>query len=242
MLDALLSDTDEEKYENVEKFMNAYLNTVVDKGYGNKEDFTITVQSYDEGVQSAEIVEQVTESIAKAIPEDKLEADNVNFIVGEEEKEEKWITCPDCSYGIAKCPYCKGNWEHAEEQTCNACGGTGTITITETRTVQVYNGTACRICGDVGTVDDGKHGGERAVCGECLGYGKSHSVGDIAPQGFGYNGVYAGYAFSDKIITEDRTEQCGACGGIGITGGPCTHCSYGEILCPTCHGRGGHFE
>jgi len=242
VLDALLSDTDDEKYENVEKFMNAYLTTVVDKGYGDKEDFTISIRSYDEGVQSADIVEQVTESIANAIPEDKIEAENVTFIVGDEQKEETWVECPDCSYGIAVCPYCNGKWENGEEQTCGGCGGTGTITITESRTILVYNGTPCRICDDVGTVDDGKHGGKRAICGECMGYGKSHSVGDEAPQEGGYNGVYAGYAFSEKEVIEEKAVKCNACDGMGKTTVPCTHCSYGEILCPTCHGKGGHFE
>ncbi len=249
VLTTLLSDSNEEKFENVEKFMGEYLTTVVDKGYGDKEDFKITVDSYDEGVKSEEVVNQVAASIANAIPEDKLEAENVKFIV-EDEPEEVWITCPDCSYGFAVCRHCNGNWEKAEllskAETCDVCKGTGTVTTTESRTVSVYNGTPCKICGDVGTVDDGKHGGQRALCGECVGYGKSHSVGDIAPQEGGYSGVYASYAFSEKEITEEHTEACGKCNGTGTCGetlyGPCYHCSYGTILCPTCKGAGGRFE
>lgn len=242
VLATLLSDSNEEKFENVEKFMGEYLTTIVDKGYGDKEDFKITVHSYDDGVKSEEVVNQVTASIANAIPEDKIEVENVTFIVGEEQKEETWVECPDCSYGIAVCPYCKGKWENGETATCNGCDGTGLVTTQETRTVRVYNGTPCKICGDVGTVDDGKHGGQRALCGECVGYGKSHSVGDIAPQEGGYNGDYGNYAFSEKEITEEITETCGVCNGTGKTTNPCTHCSYGEILCPTCQGKGGHFE
>ncbi|MBR6909474.1 MAG: acetylxylan esterase, partial [Lachnospiraceae bacterium] len=181
-------------------------------------------------------------AIANAIPEDKIEVENVTFIVGEEQKEETWVECPDCSYGIAVCPYCKGKWENGETATCDGCDGTGLVTTQENRTVRVYNGTPCKICGDVGTVDDGKHGGQRALCGECVGYGKSHSVGDIAPQEGGYNGDYGNYAFSEKEITEEITETCGVCNVTGKTTNPCTHCSYGEILCPTCNGAGGHFE
>ena len=204
--------------------------------------------SYDEKDSSEELINQVAASIAKAIPEANLDTENVKFVVGDEKKEEVWVECTNCSYGIAVCPYCHGNWETAllvsEEKTCESCLGTGTVTITESYTVREYNGTPCHICGDVGTVDDGKHGGKRAICGECMGYGASHSVGSTDRGS--YNGDYANYAFDDKVITNEHSETCPACNGTGKTGkthyDPCEHCSYGEILCPVCNGRGGHFE
>lgn len=248
VLSAVLADGDSEKYESVEAFMNSYLSTVVEEGYGNAEEFTISVKAYDSN-ESEEVVNQIAESIAKAIPEEKLETENVAFLVGEEQKEKTWITCENCTLGIAVCPYCKGDWQHGvfvnTEVDCDSCHGTGTVKRIESYTVHAYNGTACRVCGDKGYVIDAYHGGESAPCGECMGYGKDHSVGDTAPGS--YNGVYGQYAFDEKTITNEFDEPCPACNGTGKKAGeshydPCLHCSYGHILCPVCNGAGGHFE
>lgn len=98
---------------------------------------------------------------------------------------------------------------------CKECNGTGTIVVVEERVKNVYNGTPCHICGDVGTVDDGMHGGKRAECGECRGYGASHSVGDVDEGSGGFNGDYRGYAFDEKTVVEERSETCHVCGGRG---------------------------
>ncbi|MGN0142729.1 MAG: PQQ-binding-like beta-propeller repeat protein [Roseburia sp.] len=105
--------------------------------------------------------------------------------------------------------------DHNGNTICKECNGSGTIVVTEERTKNVYNGTPCRICNDVGTVDDGMHGGQRAECGECRGYGASHSVGDIDDGSCGFNGDYRGYAFDEKTVVEERSETCQACGGRG---------------------------
>jgi len=99
---------------------------------------------------------------------------------------------------------------------CQACNGTGTVVIVEEHVKTVYNGTPCRICNDVGTVDDGKHGGERAECGECRGYGASHSVGDVDDGSVVVNGDYHDYAFDEKTVREEHSETCHACGGRGF--------------------------
>lgn len=87
--------------------------------------------------------------------------------------------------------------------------------VIEEVTRNVYNGTPCHICNDVGTVDDGMHGGKRAECGECRGYGASHSVGDVDDGTGGFNGDYRGYAFDEKTVMEERSEACRVCGGYG---------------------------
>ena len=102
-----------------------------------------------------------------------------------------------------------------ENTICDECNGTGTIVMIEKFTANVYNGTPCQICGDVGTVDDGMHGGERAECGECRGYGANHSVGDVDDGSGGFNGDYREYAFDEKTIEEERNETCPTCGGRG---------------------------
>ena len=99
---------------------------------------------------------------------------------------------------------------------CKECNGTGTIVVVEERVKNVYNGTPCHICNDVGTVDDGIHGGESAECGECHGYGTSHSVGDVDDGSGGFNGDYRGYAFDEKTVKEEYSEKCQACGGQGF--------------------------
>ena len=98
---------------------------------------------------------------------------------------------------------------------CKECNGTGTIVVVEERVNNVYNGTPCHICNDVGTVDDGMHGGKRAECGECRGYGASHSAGDVDDGSGGFNGDYRGYAFDEKTVVEERSETCHVCGGRG---------------------------
>lgn len=105
--------------------------------------------------------------------------------------------------------------DHNSHTICDECNGTGTIVTIEKYTTQVYNGTPCQICGDVGTVDDGMHGGERAECGECRGYGANHSVGDFDDGSCGFNGDYREYAFDEKVIEEERNETCQKCGGRG---------------------------
>lgn len=99
---------------------------------------------------------------------------------------------------------------------CHECNGTGTVVIVEEHVKTVYNGTPCRICNDVGTVDDGKHGGERAECGECRGYGASHSVGDVDDGSVVVNGDYHDYAFDEKTVMEEHSETCHVCGGRGF--------------------------
>lgn len=99
---------------------------------------------------------------------------------------------------------------------CQECNGTGTVVVVEERVENVYNGTPCRICNDVGTVDDGMHGGKRAECGECRGYGASHSVGDGDDNSAGFNGDYRGYAFDEKTVVEEHSETCDVCGGRGF--------------------------
>ena len=99
---------------------------------------------------------------------------------------------------------------------CQECNGTGTVVIVEEHVKTVYNGTPCRICNDVGTVDDGLHGGERAECGECRGYGASHSVGDVDDGSVVVNGDYHDYAFDEKTVMEEHSETCHACGGRGF--------------------------
>lgn len=99
---------------------------------------------------------------------------------------------------------------------CQKCSGTGTVVIVEEHVKTVYNGTPCRICNDVGTVDDGLHGGERAECGECRGYGASHSVGDVDDGSVVVNGDYHDYAFDEKTVMEEHSETCHACGGRGF--------------------------
>ena len=112
------------------------------------------------------------------------------------------------------------NLDHEPNQNgntiCQECNGTGTIIVVEERVKSVYNGTPCRICNDVGTVDDGIHGGESAECGECQGYGTSHSVGDVDDGSGGFNGDYRGYAFDEKTVKEEYSEKCQACGGQGF--------------------------
>ena len=99
---------------------------------------------------------------------------------------------------------------------CHECNGTGKVVIVEEHVETVYNGTPCRICNDVGTVDDGKHGGERAECGECRGYGASHSVGDVDDRSVVVNGDYHDYAFDEKTVMEEHSETCHVCGGRGF--------------------------
>lgn len=99
---------------------------------------------------------------------------------------------------------------------CHECNGTGTVVIAVECVKTVYNGTPCRICNDVGTVDDGKHGGKRAECGECRGYGASHSVGDVDDGSVVVNGDYHSYAFDEKTVMEEHSETCHACGGHGF--------------------------
>lgn len=156
------------------------------------------------------------------------------------ENQEIWITCPTCSYGIITCPVCNGDWEHGEFHEGVKCTNCENGIVTETETKEIYNGTPCQICGDVGTVDDGMHGGERAECGECRGYGASHSVGSESTPG-GYNGDYASYAFDKQEITIENT--CNVCNGTGFidegTYDPCLRCSHGELTCPSCEGHGG---
>ena len=110
--------------------------------------------------------------------------------------------------------------DHESDQNgdtiCQECNGTGTVVIVEEHVKTVYNGTPCRICNDVGTVDDGKHGGERAECGECRGYGASHSVGDVDDGSLAVNGEYHDYAFDEKTVREEHSETCHACGGRGF--------------------------
>ena len=99
---------------------------------------------------------------------------------------------------------------------CQECNGTGTVVIVAECVKTVYNGTPCRICNDVGTVDDGLHGGERAECGECRGYGASHSVGDVDDGSVVVNGDYHDYAFDEKTVMEEHSETCHVCGGRGF--------------------------
>ena len=98
---------------------------------------------------------------------------------------------------------------------CQECNGTGKVIVVEELVKSVYNGTPCRICNDVGTVDDGMHGGVRAECGECLGYGTNHSVGDVDDGYVGFNGDYREYAFDEKTVMEEYSETCHTCGGRG---------------------------
>lgn len=99
--------------------------------------------------------------------------------------------------------------------TCSRCNGTGYVTVTYTHVECVYNGTPCRICNDVGTVDDGMHGGQRAACGECMGFGAAHSVGDKDDGSCNFNGDYRTYAFDEVEEKEEIQEICEDCGGTG---------------------------
>lgn len=105
--------------------------------------------------------------------------------------------------------------EHTGNTICKECNGTGMIVVVEELIKNVYNGTPCHYCNDVGTLDDGMHGGKRAECGECRGYGASHSVGDVDDGSGGFNGDYRGYAFDEKTVVEEHSETCHTCGGRG---------------------------
>lgn len=225
--------------------VNEMVDICIDNGLINEEnkDVNIVVLSY-KGEDKTQLNENM--KTLQAEVEEKYEGLVFNESKAPEydnpdpDPEQTWIACPNCNSGIAKCPVCGGDWEkgfYHEERLCSQCEG-GIVKEVENK--EIYNGTPCKICGDVGTVDDGMHGGKRAECGECRGFGASHSVGDEHIPG-GYNGDYASYAFSKTdVVTE---HPCDACNGTGISEegyyDPCMHCSHGEITCLTCEGKGG---
>ena len=236
MVDICVSnDLINENNKNVNIIVTRYLNQ--DESEYNQELDKIQQNIEDKYQNQVILVETKAENYQT--PQDPVEGNADN----ESEKipEEIWIDCPECEGGHIECPFCHGDWEHGEyvdvDVDCDNCEGGKIIT---TETVSVYNGTPCKICGDVGTVDDGMHGGKRAECGECRGYGARHAVGDLEDAG-GYNGVYSGYAFDE--VERETEEDCPQCGGEGVfheqTQEACTNCSYGKAVCPICDGKGG---
>lgn len=220
-------------------------------GYLNKENsyVNIVVTQYINEDESAlednvdNIIENVTEKYNDTIVVIESKADNYKDASNNNtnSNEEIWIACPSCSDGRINCPVCGGDWEHGY-QSVELCSNCDNGIIIEYEIKEVYNGTPCKICGDVGTVDDGMHGGERAECGECRGFAVAYTTyGDEASTG--YNGDYHTYAFDNQEVAVEN--PCMVCNGTGYSGEildePCLNCSYGYLICPSCDGKGGWF-
>ncbi|MBR1440654.1 MAG: hypothetical protein IJ589_05450 [Lachnospiraceae bacterium] len=100
--------------------------------------------------------------------------------------------------------------------SCSHCGGTGVIITTRTHQEEVRNDYVCPVCGGKGWVDDGMHGGQTAVCGNCGG-GSQPASADFRE-----------LAYDIVDVTEEFEDPCPACGGTGST--PCTGCNGTGIL------------
>lgn len=260
---SMLNEDAEEYYKNMEvkgkklsEVVEEMVQMCVDKGLLNEDntDVNIVVTQYmneDETLYEEELG-KIRQSMQEKYQDTYVlvdsKAENYQKPEGEGEGEatqetetEIWVECPNCVGGRLECPFCHGDWEHGEytdvEVDCENCENGS---VMHKRQTFVYNGTPCKICNDVGTVDDGMHGGERAECGECRGYGAAHSVGDYEDDWY-FNGDYRSYAFDE--VEEEYGENCPVCGGEGFfeehVQEPCARCNRGEIVCSTCEEHGG---
>lgn len=101
---------------------------------------------------------------------------------------------------------------------CDLCNGECEITEIEEREVRVRNNYVCPYCGGVGILDDGLHGGQKAVCGHCGGEGKTGPI----------SGDFNELAYDTEIIEEEVIRPCPRCDGSGIL--PCPHCEGTGVI------------
>ena len=209
----------------------------VDEGLINESNHNVSIVS----MQEENTLYQEEMNVIKS----KITTQYNDVIINEghaEENSDEYIQCTYCKEGRIVCSVCQGRWDEGIDiQPGEKCSRCNNGYITEERLVNVYNGTPCHICHDVGTVDDGMHGGLRAERGECRGYGSRHKVGDLEGQE-GYNGDYRNYAFDE--VRKEVKEECPDCQGTGklnhvVHYDQCTYCNRGYLVCPMCDGEGG---
>ena len=199
--------------------LEVILTSAIDSGY-LKENADVSISLEEINIDYEADYEKVLEDVLEAADEamqSVISDKHINFncnVTGE-----NYRVCEDADkYTFANDePEHRPDYkpDHNGNTICKECNGSGTIVVIEEVTKNVYNGTPCHYCNDEGTLDDGMHGGKRAECGECRGYGASHSVGDVDDGSGGFNGDYRGYAFDEKTVVEEHSETCHTCGGRG---------------------------
>lgn len=111
----------------------------------------------------------------------------------------------------AACDACGGKGIHI----CEECSGKGERMVTVQREKRVRNDYVCEICGGLGWIDDGMHGGEIANCDSCGGMEGKMPSGDFQEK-----------AYDTVMVDEEEMRFCEVCQGSG------------EVECEKCHGTG----
>ena len=180
--------------------------TTANEGYA-LDDYSIEVSVEEGEVPDFVMEEACWEAAAEVYRECNIEAScvcedmNINAAVNENNIE--YIANPESHV----CDWCHGNGWYI----CNICNGSGTTTYEQEHEERVRNDYVCPVCGGKGWVDDGMHGGETAICGNCGG----------GVDGAG-NGEFNQLAYDTVIVTETITDTCPSCNGAGQF--PCQEC------------------